>query len=115
MECKSLRESGVELGKFDVVYFGASCDTAEKNKQFFEKLDLNYPLLSDTDRKVATAYGILNDSGTRARRTTIFVDKEGKIAHIQTKVNVRDHGSEIVEQLKTLKFALKAKPADAAK
>ncbi len=105
----------MELGKFDVAYFGASCDTADKNQQFAKKLELNYPLLSDTDRAVAAAYGILNASGTRAQRTTIFVDKDGKIAHIQTKVNVRDHGSEIVEQLKKLNFPLKAKPADGEK
>ena len=113
MECKSLRESGAELGKYDIAYFGASCDTKEKNKQFSEKLDLNYPLLSDTKRTVAAAYGILNSSGTRAKRTTIFVDKDGKIAHIQTKVNVRSHGPEVVEQLKKLNFALKANPKKA--
>lgn len=100
---------------FDVVYFGASCDTAEKNKQFSDKLDLNYPLLSDTDRTVAKAYGILNSGGTRAQRTTIFVNKDGKIAHIQTKVNVRDHGTEVVEQLKKLNFPKKSGTADVGK
>ncbi|MFT5304142.1 MAG: peroxiredoxin, partial [Mariniblastus sp.] len=34
MECKSLRESGKELKKFNVAYFGASCDPQEKNKEF---------------------------------------------------------------------------------
>jgi len=108
LECKSLRESGEELRSYDIAYFGASCDTKEKNKEFFDKLGLDYQLLSDTDRKVATAYGILNSRGTRSNRVTIFVDKEGKIAHIQTKVNVRKHGKEIVEQLKELNFDLKS-------
>ena len=76
---------------------------------------MNYPLLSDTDKTVASAYGILNGKGTRSQRTTIFVDKQGKIAHIQSKVNLREHGKEIVEQLKKLKFDLKAKPKKAAK
>ena len=108
MECKSLRESGEELAKFDVAYFGASCDSTEKNKQFFDKLDLNYQLLSDTDRTVAKAYGILNQRGTGSGRTTIFVDKEGKIAHIQSKVSVTKHGKEVVEQLKKLNVDLKS-------
>lgn len=98
------------MAGFEVVYFGASCDSIEKNKQFAEKLDLNFPLLSDTDRKAAAAYGILNAKGTRSSRATIYVDVEGRIAHIQSKVNVRDHGMEVVEQLKKLDFPLKAKP-----
>ena len=100
------------MAKFDVAFFGASCDTAEKNKQFSDKLELTYPLLSDTDRTVATAYGILNSKGNRSNRTTIFVDKEGKIVHIQSKIKVSEHGKEIVEQLKTLNFALKDKASD---
>jgi hypothetical protein len=69
---------------------------------------LDYPLLSDTDTKVAAAYGILR--GKRSRRTTIFVDIAGKIAHIESKVDVRNHGNQIVEQLKNLKFPLKGNP-----
>ena len=72
----------------------------EKNKQFSDKLELKYPLLSDTDTKVAAAYGILK--GKRSKRTTIFVDKAGKIAHIETKVDVRNHGNQVVEKLKAL-------------
>jgi len=107
MECKSLRESGEELSKFDIAYFGASCDPAEKNKQFYDDLDLNFPLLSDSDGTVAAAYGILSSSGKRSKRTTIYVDMDGKIAHIQSKVNIRDHGKQVVDQIKKLKFPMK--------
>ena len=110
MQCKSLRESGNDLKKFDVAYFGASCDPLAKNKQFAEKLELDYPLLSDTDRKVAAAYGI--QRGTRSKRVAIFVDADGKIAHIETKVNLRAHGKQMVEQLEKLNVA--KKPADAS-
>ena len=105
MECKSLRESGVELKKFKVAYFGASCDPAERNQQFSQKLDLDYPLLSDSDRKVATEYGILR--GSNARRVTIVVDQDGKIAHIETKVNVREAGKQLVELLQKLEIPAK--------
>jgi len=105
MECKSLRDSGKELAKFDIVYFGASCDKPEKNKEFADKLEIEYPLLSDPGGKVASSYGIFN--GRFSSRTTFFVGKDGKIAHIQSKVNVRNHGPEIVEQLEKLKIAKK--------
>ncbi len=100
MECKSLRESGEALEKLDVAFFGASCDPAELNKKFAEKLDLNYPLLSDTDASVAKAYGIYN--GRFSNRVTMIIDKAGKIAHIDTKVSVRSHGKDLLAKLKEL-------------
>jgi peroxiredoxin len=47
------------------------------------------PLLSDMNRKTLTEYGILKkynvqgDDFEWARRTTIVVDKEGKIQHVE--------------------------------
>lgn len=47
------------------------------------------PLLSDMNHKVLTQYGILKkydvqgDNYEWARRTTIVVDKEGKIQHVE--------------------------------
>jgi len=111
MECKSLRASGKDLKKFNVAYFGASCDPLEKNKEFAEKLELDYPLLSDTDSKVASAYGI--QRGKRSKRVTIFVDLDGKIAYVESKVNLREHGKQIVEQLEKLSVA--KMPVDAKK
>ena len=84
----------------DVAFFGASCDTVELNTKFAEKLDLNYPLLSDTDGSVAKAYGIHN--GRFSKRVTFIIDKEGNIAEIVSKVNVRSHGKDLVAKLREL-------------
>lgn len=83
-----------------MAFFGASCDPVELNKKFAEKLDLNYPLLSDTDASVAKAYGIY--TGRFSKRVTFIIDKEGKIAFIDTKVKVGSHGKDLVEKLKEL-------------
>src|SRR5262245_6535185 len=37
-ECKSMRETGGEIRKYDVAYFTASVDPAETNKKFAESL-----------------------------------------------------------------------------
>ena len=58
-ECKSLRDNSKALHDLDVAYFTASVDTPELNKQFAESLDLDYPILSDPDKSVAKAYGVL--------------------------------------------------------
>ena len=102
MECKSLRESGEKIKAYDVAFFGASCDQPEKNKEFADKLDLNFPLLSDPSKKVAKEYGIL--MGDRfSKRVTVFVDKNGKIAHVEDQVNVRKAGQQVVDILEKLK------------
>jgi peroxiredoxin Q/BCP len=110
MECKSLRESAKYQQKMNVAFFGASCDTVELNKKFAKKLDLNYPLLSDTNKKVAKAYGILLDRGF-SRRVTFIIAPDGKIAHIFNKVNVKNHGEQIEKKLKELNFKAPKKAA----
>ena len=86
-----------------MTYFGASCDPEEKNIEFAKKLKLDYPLLSDTDKKVAKAYGILNARGM-SNRVTFIIGDDGKIAHIFEKVNVGEHGDEVAKKLKELKI-----------
>lgn len=83
-----------------MAYFTASCDTVETNKEYAKALKLDYPILSDPDGKTAKAYGIYN--GTFAGRSTFFIDKNGKIAYIDTKVNVSSHGADIARKLDEL-------------
>lgn len=42
----------------------------------------SYPLLSDFQRKVSGAYGVLMPERGIANRTTFVIDTEGKIQHI---------------------------------
>src|ERR1700680_3260937 len=45
-ECHSITENGEALKAFDVVYFMASVDTPELNKQFADRDKPDFPLLS---------------------------------------------------------------------
>lgn len=116
----SLRESGKELREYNVAYFGASCDSIEKNLEFAKKLELDFPLLSDTDKKVAKAYGILMPERGISKRVTFVIDDQGKVAHIfdgvkeEDKVNVSTHGKDIVEKLKELKIKPAKREKDSA-
>jgi thioredoxin-dependent peroxiredoxin len=103
MECKSLKQSGAELRKFDAAYFGASVDEPSLNKQFSDKLDLDFPLLSDPSKDTAKAYGVLNERGV-ANRWTFFIDKNGKIAAIDQQVKPENYGATVAEKLKDLKI-----------
>lgn len=105
-ECLALKESGPELRKYDVAYFGASVDDEALNKQFSDKLQLDFPLLSDPSKETAKAYGVLNDRGM-ANRWTYYIDKDGKIAHVDQQVKVDGYGQTVAAKLKDLNVAAK--------
>lgn len=100
-ECKALREQGAEIKSFDVAYFTASCDPPQKNMEFAQSLELDYPILSDPERGLAKALGCLSPRGN-AQRWTYFVGKDGTILHIDKSVKVAEHGSAIAAKLKEL-------------
>jgi thioredoxin-dependent peroxiredoxin len=85
-----------------VAYFGASVDTAETNKKFAESLGLDYPLLSDPDKTVARAYGVVAGEKTYASRWTFYIGKDGRILYIDKQVSPAAHGKDVVERLKAL-------------
>ena len=105
-ECKAMAEQGDEIRKYDVAYFTASVDDAEQNKKFAEELKVDYPILSDPTKKNAKAFGVLNDRGM-ANRWTFYIDKNGKIAHVDQKVATETHGTDIAAKLKELGVAAK--------
>ncbi len=104
IECKSFREKGDVLKPLNVAYFTASVDTAEENKKFAKSLDLDYPILSDPDKSVATAYGVLGPRGV-AQRWTFYIDKDGVIREIDKKINTKDAAPDVAVKLKSLKLA----------
>ncbi|MCA9176276.1 MAG: redoxin domain-containing protein [Planctomycetales bacterium] len=105
-ECVSFREGRKALSHFDVAYFTASCDPAERNKEFAESLRLDYPILSDSDKSVATAFGCLNSRGV-ANRWTYYIGKDGTILHIDKSVQPTRHAEAVAAKLKELGVAEK--------
>ena len=90
------------MRQFEVAYFTASCDDPETNTKFAKSLDLDYPILSDPERKVAQAYGVVSEGRRNPRRWTFYIGSEGKILHIEKKVKAGSHGQDIVAKLKEL-------------
>jgi peroxiredoxin Q/BCP len=92
---KPIRDLGAEI-------VGVSLDSVASHKKFADKYHLPFPLLSDKDKRITTAYGALKKTDTSASRVTYIIDKEGKIARIFPKVDVTKHTEEIVAALKEL-------------
>ncbi len=101
-ECKSFRANSKALKDLNVAYFTASVDTPELNKKFAESLDLDYPILSDPDKTVATAYGVLRPNGAVTNRWTFYIDKDGVIKEIDKKVDTEKAGENLASKVKEL-------------
>jgi peroxiredoxin Q/BCP len=103
LECKSIAANGDRLRKFDVAYFMASVDSVDENTRFAASEKADFPLLSDTDKSVATRYGVLHSRGM-ANRWTFYIDKNGRVAYIDRAVNPETSAEDIIARLGQLKW-----------
>ena len=71
---------------------GISVDSRHSHKAFAEHLGLEFPLLSDYDKAVCQAYGVLRPNGS-AERALFVVDRLGVIryAHVNPVGEVPDN------------------------
>ena len=104
-ECKSFKENSSDMKKLKVAYFTASVDTPEENKKFAESLNLDYPILSDPDKSVAKAYGVINPERGFANRWTFYIDKNGVIKEIDKKVIPKQAAPDVASMVEKLGLA----------
>jgi peroxiredoxin Q/BCP len=81
------------------VVIGVSLDSVESHSKFSEKYNLPFAILSDRNKEVAKAYGVLGLGGFLTKRVTFIINKNGKITHIFPKVDVRHHSEEVLKAL----------------
>ena len=64
-------------------------DSPAANAAFAKQINIKFPLLSDMNKKMLTAYGILKghdvsgDTYEWAQRANIVIDKNGVVQHIE--------------------------------
>ena len=88
------------LKNFEVAIFAASVDSQETNRKFAESLQLDYPILSDPEKKAARAYGVLKVGF--ASRVTFYIGKEGRILHVDRSVKAATAGEDAARRLQDL-------------
>ena len=88
---------------FDIV--GISPDSPAKLAKFVADEGLNFPLLSDADRTVMTAWGTFGEKQNYGRtvmgviRSTFIVDADGKIAKAAYNVRATGHVAKLRKDL----------------
>ena len=75
----SLRDAAADLKKKGVAVIGVSVDPVEKQKEFKEKNNFDYPLLADTDKVVLKAFG--QTGGLMASREAFLINRAGKVVY----------------------------------
>lgn len=94
-EWKTLQSKGVQV-------LGVSEDTEEAQKAFREKYTLPFPLVADTDGKVAAAFGVPFKGKVTLRQS--FLIKDGKIAwNMLDKTSTAEHARDVLQAVAGLK------------
>ena len=81
-----MRDALPELSKTGVAVVGISPDEVSQQKKFDAKHGLGFPLLSDTDHRIAEAYGVWSEKKMYGKtymgivRSAFLLDEKGGIA-----------------------------------
>ena len=115
----AFRDDKTQFDQLDALVVGISGDKVENLEYFKLAHDLNFPLLSDEDGSIAKKFGVpLRDGGSITRqiqgsdvtlergvttsRWTFVIDKNGKIAYINSEVNAEKDSETTLDIIKNL-------------
>ena len=92
----------------DADVIGVSPDSVKSHDKFRAKYGLTFPLASDEGKDMLGAYGVWVEKSMYGRtyrgveRTTVLVDREGRIAKIWPKVKVPGHAEAVLTAARAL-------------
>ncbi|MEN3044195.1 MAG: thioredoxin-dependent thiol peroxidase [Candidatus Hydrothermales bacterium] len=104
-EAISFRDNLVEIKKKGAVIVGISKDSIKSHKNFKNKYQLNFNLLSDPNCKIPEVYNVCvkkNRYGKTTKgivRSTFIIDEEGIIRKVFYDVKVEGHVEEVLRYL----------------
>ena len=99
------RDNIFAFRKLGVALLGVSVDDVASHKEFAEKHSLPFPILADSAKQTAGAYGVLARMlgvFELAQRDTFIIDPEGRIARHYVKVDPKGHSEFVLKELEAL-------------
>ena len=76
-EMAKYQENSGQFNVNNTVILGMSVDSTWANAAFADKLGVKFPILSDANRDISKSYGVWNEQGLVANRSTFVIDKNG--------------------------------------
>ena len=108
-EACSFRDNLGRAEKLGAVVLGVSKDSLASHEKFRDKYDLNFPLLSDPDGDLVSAYEATKEKKRKngetylgINRSTILIDPRGIVRRIWRNVKVDGHTEEVLEAVREL-------------
>lgn len=104
-EACNFQENLEKLTSMGVIILGVSKDSVKSHKKFAEKYHLNFPLLSDEERKVIDAYHAWGKKKFMGRefegilRMTYLIGPDQEIEKVYEHVNPKDNVQEILQDI----------------
>jgi peroxiredoxin Q/BCP len=107
-EACAFRDTMARIKRTGAIVLGVSPDSLASHEKFRAQQRLNFPLLSDPDKKVAKKYGAFGEKVLYGRkvqgmiRATFVIDASGVVRRVFPKVRVDGHAEAVLDVLKTL-------------
>ena len=107
-EACAFRDASEQLKELGAVVLGVSPDDEVSHAKFRDKYSLNFPLLADSEHKVAEAYGSWREKNMYGKksmgvqRSTYLIGADGKIVKVWKKVSVDGHDAAVLEALQSI-------------
>ena len=101
-EACSLRDGYDDLLSAGFSVVGVSPDSEESHQKFSKKHDLPFHLIADPEKELIKKYGAWGEKSMLGKRymgvirTTFIINEEGIIEHILSKVDTKNHASQIL-------------------
>jgi len=100
---QNFQQNLAKLEAADTQVLGISMDSPFSNKEWAQKINVTFPLLSDWGGDVTKEYGVYNPKYKAARRVNYLIDKNGKIVEMQLDSDAIDP-SKVVEACQAKKL-----------
>ena len=106
MEACSFRDNLPDFSSLDVPVYGISPNDVTTHSKFRSKYNLTFPLLADTEHKIAEAFGVWvekNFAGNKymgVQRSTFVIGPDGHVEHLWGKVSPAEHAKEVLSYLR---------------
>ena len=101
-EAMGFRDALPAFERAGAAVIGVSRDSAARHDKFKAKYELNFPLVSDEEGTLCTAYGVWVEKSMYGRkymgieRATFLIDGAGRVARVWRKVKVPGHVDEVL-------------------
>lgn len=108
VESIDFSQAKADFDALGVNVFGISKDSLASHAKFRDKQSLTVPLLSDENGTACEDYGVWAEKKMYGKtffgivRTTVLIDKDGKVAKVWNKVKVPGHVDEVLAAAKEL-------------